>query len=126
MTPSYKLLFNKHDASGLCYYFVWAIQFGLTDCEAQTAGITCQFSSSHRNPDEQTLKCTQGQQGSDTTDKQNGVSQLQSAAVATASAAVHTEVPSGPSVELANPSNGTAAQTADHKSQQPVAEHITG
>lgn len=88
-------------------------------------GITCQFSSSHHNPDKHTLKYTQGQQGSNTIDKQNGVSQLQNSAVATADAAVHAEVPSGPSVELANPSNGTAALSAEHKAQQPVTEHIT-
>jgi len=68
------------------------------------------FASTHSNPDENTAKYVQAQQSATALDEADQApTEVQLLATAEADAAVHAEVPSGPSVELAQKMpNGTA------------------
>ena len=68
------------------------------------------FASTHSNPDENTAKYVQAQQSAATSDEADQApTEVQLLATAEADAAVHAEVPSGPSVELTQKMpNGTA------------------
>ncbi|KAL0043602.1 hypothetical protein WJX79_009566 [Trebouxia sp. C0005] len=77
-------------------------------------GITCLFASTHSNPDQNTAKYVQAQQSATASDEPDQTpTEVQLLATAEADAAVHAEVPSGPSVELVqkmpNASAGPAA-----------------
>ena len=88
------------------------------------AGITCMYASSHCNPDDSTQRYLHkhNAQQSD-----NNFSTVKASAVAGADAAIHAEVPSGPSVELtAKMPSKTAGKLADGKTRQSVAKHIAG
>lgn len=72
------------------------------------------FASTHSNPDQNTAKYVQAQQSATASDEPDQTpTEVQLLATAEADAAVHAEVPSGPSVELVqkmpNASAGPAA-----------------
>lgn len=93
----------------------------------RAAGITCLFASSHCNPDEHTAKYVQGQQAAGTSDSSDQpASEVQNTAIAVADAAVHAEVPAGPSIELAENTPKDAAELSASGTQQPVADSLSG
>ena len=85
------------------------------------------FASTHSNPNDTTAKYVQAQQSATASDKADQTpTEVQLSATAEADAAVHAEVPSGPSVELAqNMPNGTAGPAASHPGQ-PVGGNLSG
>ena len=85
-------------------------------------GITCLFASTHHHPDEVTAKYVQAQPKKKAAD--STPSEVCSAAITAADAAVHAEVASGPSVELADKvPNGRAARDVTHP---PVTDTLSG
>ncbi len=91
----------------------------MTMCGLWTAGITCLFASTHSNPDQNTAKYAQAQQLATASDEADQTpTEVQLLATAEADAAVHAEVPSGPSVELApKMPNGSAGPAANNPGQ---------
>lgn len=86
------------------------------------------FASTHHNPDENTAKYLQGQQSTAAAGKADdqAPTEVQQSATSAADAAVHAEVPSGPSIELAEKqTNGEAGQAANGQAQ-PVADKLSG
>ena len=77
------------------------------------------FASTHSNPDQNTAKYVQAQQSATASDEADQApTEVQQLATAEADAAVHAEVPSGPSVELAPKiPNGTAGLAASTPGQ---------
>ena len=77
------------------------------------------FASTHSNPDQNTAKYAQAQQSATASDEADQTpSEVQLLATAEADAAVHAEVPSGPSVELApKMPNGSAGPAANNPGQ---------
>ncbi len=85
------------------------------------------FASTHSNPDENTAKYVQAQQSATASAAADQTpSEVQLLATAEADAAVHAEVSSGPSVELAQKMpNGTAGPAASNPGQ-PVGGNLSG
>jgi len=85
------------------------------------------FASTHSNPDQNTAKYAQAQQLATASDEADQTpTEVQLLATAEADAAVHAEVPSGPSVELAQKMpNGTAGPAASNPAR-PVGGNLSG
>jgi len=85
------------------------------------------FASTHSNPDENTAKYVQAQQSATASDEADQApTEVQLLATAEADAAVHAEVPSGPSVELAQKMPNGTAGPATTKPGQPVGGNLSG
>ena len=94
---------------------------------AVDAGIACLFASTHGNLDENTLKLLQAHQAAlAASNADTAPSEVQNSAVAAADATVHSEVPSGPNIELADKhTNGFADSTAQ-VCQEAVSAQVSG
>ena len=94
------------------------------DC-AYGAGIACMFALTHSDLDDKTIQLLQARQAAVAASGADAkLSKVQEAAVAAADASVHSEVPSGPSLELADKVDN--AETTATACQGPVSHEVSG
>ena len=102
----------------------------LLSCKAAhyNAGISCMFASTHSDTDEQTAKLLKAHQSAATaTASSTGKpTEVQAAATAAADATVHSEVPAGPTVELADKTAHGTDEMPGKADQAAVSAQISG
>lgn len=85
------------------------------------------FALTHSDLDEKTIKLLQAHQAAVATPTANAKPQeVQESAIKAADATVHSEVPSGPNIELADKVDDGSAQTAGTVCQEPVSAQVSG
>ena len=98
---------------------------GLPVSGAHAAGIACMFALTHSNLDEKTTQLLQAHQAAVAAPSADAKSsKVQESAIEAADANVHSEVPSGPSIELA--SKVVNAKTTATACQEPVSQQVSG
>lgn len=92
---------------------------------AYGAGIACMFALMHSDLDDKTIQLLQARQAAVAASSADAKpSKVQEAAVAAADASVHSEVPSGPSLELADKVDH--AETTATACPGPVSQEVSG